>query len=583
MRQTLLLTILLAACAAPLAAQGAAFDQILTLEPGWNAVFLEVEPEPATIDVVFAGQPVTGVWGWFPPLDRVEFLADPGDGLRQLAGWRGWHPPASPEAVLTNLYALEAHRSYLIHVDGGAPIAVTVSGKPLMRALRWVPSSFNLTGFHVNPASPPTFASFLASSPAHAGQPIYGLDAQGVWQPLDPAATTIHSGEAYWIYTQGPSEFQGPLEVETRSFEGLEYSAALDLRRLTLRNRTASSLAIQVDALASATPIPFLLRTLDPDSATSTFPVWTPPLAFPAVLSGEEVYVDLGVRRASLASDRAEQLLEVTDGAGGRRLIFAGVTRVHPAAPLPLAGRSGARAFTKVGAYPWAGLWVGEVAINAVSEVTTPNPTPTPTGEPFRMRILLHVDAAGGVKLLKQVIRMWQKGTMKPDSVDPTLQVVDEPGYFVLLTDDTLIPNYSGAELRDGMPVGMRISTVAYAFPTNDVDMTGTFDPATGSLTVTLTLDKDDPTNPFKHRYHPDHDNLDAEYSGSAEEAFTVERVVTLTFDAAHPADRAPPGWGDSEAGGIYEETITGLHVSAIQIAGIFLLRRISEITELNP
>ncbi len=224
MRKTLLLTFLLLATGAPLAAQGAAFDQVLTLQPGWNAVFLEVEPEPAEIDVVFAGQPaITGIWGWFPPVGRVEFLADPGDGLLQLTGWRGWHPPGSPEVVLTNLYALEAHRSYLIEVGGSAPVVVTVSGRPIMRPVEWVPSSFNLTGFRVNPAAPPTFASFLAASSAHAGQPIYGLDALGVWQLLDPAVTTINSGEAYWVFTQGPSDFQGPLEVETQSFEGLEH------------------------------------------------------------------------------------------------------------------------------------------------------------------------------------------------------------------------------------------------------------------------------------------------------------------------------------------------------------------------
>ncbi len=227
------------------------------------------------------------------------------------------------------------------------------------------------------------------------------------------------------------------------------------------------------------------------------------------------------------------------------------------------------------------------MAINAVSEAqarfTAPNPTPTLTGEAFRMRILLHVDAVGQVKLLKEVIRMWKDGTYKPDPVDPTLQVVDVPGYFVLLTDEAEIPNYSGAVLRDGVPVGMRLSTVAYDFDTNDADMTGTFDPATGSLTITLTLDKDAPTNPFKHQYHPDHDNLDAQYVSAVDEAFTVQRAITLTFDATHPAVRAPPGWGDSEAGGTYAETITGLHASAINIAGIFLLRRVSEITELNP
>ncbi len=37
-------------------------EQTFPLEPGWNAVYLEVDPVPAEADVVFAGQPITGVW-----------------------------------------------------------------------------------------------------------------------------------------------------------------------------------------------------------------------------------------------------------------------------------------------------------------------------------------------------------------------------------------------------------------------------------------------------------------------------------------------------------------------------------------
>ncbi|MEE9296999.1 MAG: hypothetical protein V3W34_18815 [Phycisphaerae bacterium] len=48
------------ACATVTRAQW--IEQTFTLAPGWNTVYLEVDPVPAEADVVFAGQPITGVW-----------------------------------------------------------------------------------------------------------------------------------------------------------------------------------------------------------------------------------------------------------------------------------------------------------------------------------------------------------------------------------------------------------------------------------------------------------------------------------------------------------------------------------------
>ena len=38
--------------------------QTIQLQPGWNAVHLEVQPEPRILDEVFAGLPVESVWKW---------------------------------------------------------------------------------------------------------------------------------------------------------------------------------------------------------------------------------------------------------------------------------------------------------------------------------------------------------------------------------------------------------------------------------------------------------------------------------------------------------------------------------------
>ena len=73
--------------------------------------------------------------------------------------------------------------------------------------------------------------------------------------------------------------------------------------------------------------------------------------------------------------------------------------------------------------------------------------------------MLIHVDGNGTARLLKEVIQLWKEGTRIPDPENPGLFLVDEPGRYVLLTDESLISSFTGAVLRDGEPVGYRIST----------------------------------------------------------------------------------------------------------------------------
>ncbi|KXJ04681.1 hypothetical protein AC249_AIPGENE6410, partial [Exaiptasia diaphana] len=224
---------------------------------------------------------------------------------------------------------------------------------------------------------------------------------------------------------------------------------------------------------------------------------------------------------------------------------------------------------------------VGEVTINGVSESQSAGIETTPVAEAFRFRMLVHVNAAGQANLLKEATQMWKEGTTMPDSQNSNFQVVDEPGRYVWLTDESLIPNFSGATLRDGVPVGLRVSTAAYDFPENHLPMVGAFNES-ATLTITLNMDHNAATNPYKHRYHPDHDNLDAQFLNAEVEAFDIARTFTLEFDAAHPADRPGPSWGSNEVGGVFKETITGMHRHVIYTEGSFLFTRIAATAELN-
>jgi hypothetical protein len=254
---------------------------------------------------------------------------------------------------------------------------------------------------------------------------------------------------------------------------------------------------------------------------------------------------------------------------------------------------------------PLPGLWVGTVSVDRVSEpqsgpvvpttdslavVVTNDPplrvtnsvgvvtlqekstnylqfvrtnvslTPTPVGSPATLRLLIHVDRNHQATLLKDVV---------------LARAADAGGRLVLVTDPAL---YSG--LAGG--AGRRLTSTHFDFPEFHLPMGGIFstDPGT-SVSVTNRLSFDAPTNPFKHRYHPDHDNKDATFSKTQAEAYDITRIISLSFFAAS-AKGLRPDYGERYLEGIYSETVSGLVATNIVASGAVQLQRVSQVSSLN-
>jgi hypothetical protein len=479
--------------------------------------------------------------------------------------------------------------------------------------MEWLSDSFNFTGFQVESVNAPTFQNFFASSPAHTGQRVYRL-VNGLWSlVVSPTTTRLASGEAYWIFCRGPSTFAGPLEVGVEQGYGLDYEHILTEQTLTIRNASAGSNTFIIRRLSSAPPpgndYPALagavpLNYFHLNLAQNQLDVgW---LALPSQLTmalgpGQEWNLRLEAQRAQMApftpspgvTDALYQsLLEVSDGAGSRRLV--GVT-ARGLQTFTAVGSTSLRA--KASALPVherAGLWVGSAAISKVNQpasVTAPN-LPVPTASEFQFRLLIHVDDSGQAQLLQKVIQMWKDGTFRTDTNG--LQVVDQPGRFVLVADDRFVPNFTGATLRDGEPVGRRLSSAAFGFRA-PILMTGDFGSTNELLQCAVPLDYNDELNPFKHRFHPDHNNLDDSSQPQplpvktnvfglryTAESSSVRRDISLQFTATDPEKLSLAGFGDDQLAGIYRETITGLHKDALHIEGTFRLQHASRIGVLN-
>jgi hypothetical protein len=129
--------------------------------------------------------------------------------------------------------------------------------------------------------------------------------------------------------------------------------------------------------------------------------------------------------------------------------------------------------------------------------------------------------------------------------------------------------------------VGRRISTVAFGFDDPQA-MTGTFG---DTLATTIMMGYQDALNPFKHKYHPDHDNLDARFESvlpSGKESFDIERSLSFTFTDEDPEGLPELGWGDSVRGGTFQEIIIGVHRRPLHVGGFFRIIRVSDIGTLS-
>jgi hypothetical protein len=207
----------------------------------------------------------------------------------------------------------------------------------------------------------------------------------------------------------------------------------------------------------------------------------------------------------------------------------------------------------------------GERGEVGVAETTTP--------AVFTLRLLVHVDSGGTARLLKEVTQLWKDGTYR--NVDGGKEV-DQPGRYVLVTDDSRLSEFTGAGLIDGEGVGRRLSSPAFDFEEQYLPFAGVMDPG-HNLDLSFTLPADFRTNPFKHKYHPDH-----------QAGLAVTRAISLSFSGRYPSDERlpesdpPPGWGQSTLGGTYHETLTGLHKNALSVSGPFELKRVSTTDRLN-
>lgn len=612
-------------------------------------------------------------WHWLPPGNRASF----GNSLKIIRGGRAYLVHATAPATLTVTGRPNHSRTtweqgfsfHGFHVDPASPPRVReyLDGAPSFED-----QPIYLLASNGAPVLVADDVQGICVGGTSPGSGCFDDGDCGEGGTCDGAVThMVDPGAGYWVRSPDKISYDGPVSIDSVALRGMDFGRNISSQTLTVRNlgdapRTAALTVMDPGAApavsgipSQAGGVPLQWRDYGGGAEASGVYQWmdmTTGMAvdFPLGAGGSASAgktVTLQVNRRSLAGavvgnvcvggmndgqpcgvtgdcgedgfcgevgSQYQSVLVVSDGRGFRRLI-----------PIEAQVRSGLDPLAEGGGMTMAGLWLGQVTLDAVSWVTGPlsgdtggaicnggdldgsvcsedadccapctatcsdgacsggdlsgetclvdadccttcsgqciGSEPRPTPATFSFPFLIHLSDSGEYKLLTEVTLLWQEG----EPGDIATGVPGTPGFFVLATPEcgALCDSLTPGEVVDGRPFARRLSTVAFGFE-GDQPMTGSFD---SSLAISVVDDADGLLNPYRHRMHPDHAS-----------GFDVVRDITLTFATDPPPGLVTTGWGYTLLAGTYEEQVSGLHRSPIRTSGRFQMRRISQVGTLN-
>jgi len=286
--------------------------QTIHLTEGWNAIFIELDPENSAPDKLFKNLPIDQVFTYFPQKSSVQFIQEPDEIDIKQASWARWVPSEKTDAFLNSIYQILPGQAYLIH--SLADYSWELRGKPYFKNQTWLPNSFNLKGFYVNPLHPPTFKTFFAHSRAHSQLVIYHL-IQNHWQRITDLDTqVIRPGKAYWIYSTGGSNFNGPLQIDLpMKLSELVFDIQTISSIIQCRNMTPDPLKLTIQLINDETDCPIHRIKSTPTGNKRYQPLTT---IHKQISHSTTERIPLAIRPGEISNDLCESVLKVYDDIG---------------------------------------------------------------------------------------------------------------------------------------------------------------------------------------------------------------------------------------------------------------------------
>ena len=546
--------------------------QSLELKPGWNGVYMHVDSTHSGIAALANGTPVEEVWLWQPRLTTAQYVTNPDAPSDSKSRWASWKSGLGDAS--STLKQMPGNAAYLVKLGGNQNYTWDIKGKPVPPIYQWTTSGLNFLGLPSVETNPKSLEDYFDQAgdllrvaeifsytggdlgPTNPGQ-VYGL-----------RTTTARRGQAFWIRSGTKfNRYFGPFEVSLQSPSGASFGENLAGYRVRLRNLTSAALTVTLTGVDSETPpggesvitgpAPVLVRgALDTSTLTYAHAALSGgPQAWvlqPFGEVGSEVEVVLGLNRSAMT--------------GGEGAFYAGLLRFtdslgHSQVDIPVSGSVGSN----------QGLWVGGASLTQVRHsLSADSTTFGDVASPYPLRLIMHRDQSANVKLMQCVY----VGTL--------------PG------------NVSGIATRENLLLAgsvanaARISSIHLPASEQNLPWTCTGDLTQGqTVQSTVLIDHNDhASNPFLHTYHPDHDNLVADFASGqpvGRESYSIKRDIKLTFNTSGN-DFNSLTRSSKRLSGIYEETLTLIGLAgagpvnekSYAMKGVFVINRISDIATLT-
>lgn len=559
--------------------------QALNLNRGWNAVYAEVSPT-GTLDEAFAQWPVTKV-GFYDP---ASFLATRqfGDGfetkglsMNPVATWYRDYAEAN------DTERFPAGSVLLLFNTNTTATTVTLAGIPAAPRMTWHVTGtndvWNFVGFSLKSGEKVLASDYFAGFSGGAVKAaLYRVS--GNYENKSPSFTATYSsrqiadGEVLLASSMTQSDWSGALFVSPMN--GLDFGSDATKATYSVRNDGADVRTVEISLMNAGHVADGLswgdvelpsesLHWRDADVAltNSAWNVATPsptmPIASKTLAAGETWKIEFGLDRRKLSQHAKGKtfglLLRAVDVDGGSKM----------RADVPLVGTtSGGTAATA--AWP-AGLWVADVALN---RITPPGDTEkTQTGGTMKLRLPIHVDANGNVRLLQRVV-----AAGKTES-DGTFD-------YRLYAGRANVPAMATTVMRVSA-VCLPTETPVIAATSQDLSASG------ATATFEFTVAADGPTSLLRHPLHPQHDGLRWDfktatpsgddfmnYKGTVKpETFSVRNKIEIAIDT----NGGEAAWNPEDAkGGTVKWTFSDLmRQGDIVLSGAMSIKRVSPKAEI--
>ena len=550
--------------------------QALTLYSGWNAVYLEVSPS-ASLAEVFADWPVKSV-GFYDPasfLATRQFSQDwdsQGVSMKPIATWHRDYPEAS------RVERIPPGSVCLVFNTNGTRTVVSVTGVPAAPRMTWHVTDtnevYNFVGFSLQAGASVLPSDYLRGFDGNVLKGGYfylsGTDPDQAPEILPIyQSKKVSDGDVLLVASDSQSDWSGVLYVSPMA--GLDFGSDQSLASFSVRNGGEDGRTVAVDMVCDPAygevSLPRSAVHIRDAAVALTNAAWTAlsddgnAVARKWLAAGETWRLEFGLDRAAFDTGARGRkfgaLLRVTDVDGASKM------RVD----VPLAGETSGESATS---RTWpGGLWVADVAFDRI--VAPGASVETETGGTVKLRLPIHIDEHGTVRLLQRVVSAGE--------------VASDGTYVYRL--------YAGtATVPATANVAMRISAVCLPTELPVVEATGGTMSSEG-LSFAFTVAGDGATSLLRHPLHPQHDGLRwdfktpapsgdefSNYKGDVKpETFSVQNEINLTFNL----NGGEAAWNPEQTkGGTCRWKLTNLmRQGPITLVGDMSIKRVSPQTEL--